>query len=84
MHIHLRVHVAGTEVLTSQLFFDDAYSERVFTEPPYAEFGPQDTTNDRDGIAGRALTTGGLLTLAPGATAAGEGTIALTNLGVGV
>ena len=82
VHIHVRVHVDGREVLTSQLFFDDAYSEAVFEREPYLEFGPQDTSNDRDGLAGPALVTGGLLALNPGATSAGEGTVALTNLGV--
>ncbi len=82
VHIHLRVHVDGREQLTSQLFFDDAYTAAVYAAPPYAEFGPADTPNSADRIAGDALTSGGLLTLTAGLTATGAGTVALTNLGV--
>ena len=84
VHVHLRVHVDGATVLTSQLFFDDAYSEQVYEHDPYAEFGNPDTSNDDDNIAGPAIATGGLLTVSTGPTAAGEGTVALTNLGVNV
>jgi hypothetical protein len=82
VHIHLTAHIGGGATLTSQLFFEDAYSADVFTAAPYAEFGPPDTSNASDFIAGPAITTGGLLTLTPGATAAGPGTVALTNVGV--
>jgi protocatechuate 3,4-dioxygenase beta subunit len=84
VHIHLSVHVDGRTALTSQLFFDDTYSEQVHAAEPYVEFGPPDTPNAADRIAGPVIATGGLLTLAPGATAAGAGTVALTNLGVSV
>lgn len=82
VHIHLRVHVDGDTVLTSQLFFDDSYTEEVYAAEPYAANGSPDTPNERDGIAGPAIATGGLLTLSTGPTAGGEGTVALTNLGV--
>ncbi|MDJ0768871.1 MAG: hypothetical protein QNJ12_08760 [Ilumatobacter sp.] len=82
VHIHLSVHVSGDTTLTSQLFFDDGYTEQVYASAPYDEFGPPDTPNGRDGIAGPAIATGGLLALAPGATSAGVGTVGLANLGV--
>lgn len=82
VHIHLRVALDDDELLTSQLFFDDAYTEQVYREAPYAEFGSPDTPTATDGIAGPAIATGGLLTLVAGPTAAGSGTVARTNLGV--
>jgi protocatechuate 3,4-dioxygenase beta subunit len=62
VHIHVKVHVGGDEVHTSQLFFDDAVSDQVFTRQPYAEHPGRDTTNAIDGIF---LSGGqqGLLTL---------------------
>jgi len=81
VHIHLSVHIDGETVLTSQLFFDDEYTDQIYAEAPYAEFGGPDTPNDRDNIAGPAIATGGLLTVTAGPTAGGQGTVALTNLG---
>jgi protocatechuate 3,4-dioxygenase beta subunit len=53
VHIHFKVHQDGSaqsSVFTSQLFFDDALSDKVFTRPPYAGRGQRDTPNSRDGI----------------------------------
>jgi len=54
VHIHFKVRTdpdadAGFEA-TSQLFFDDAFSESVFGTGVYAAKGPQDMRNDQDGI----------------------------------
>jgi protocatechuate 3,4-dioxygenase beta subunit len=54
VHIHFKVRTepdasAGYE-LTSQLFFEDAVSREVYAAEPYSSKGPQDVTNDRDGI----------------------------------
>ena len=54
VHIHFKIRTdpdadAGFEA-TSQLFFDDAISEAVFTTGVYAEKGAQDVQNDQDGI----------------------------------
>lgn len=49
-HIHVKVHLDRTNVLTTQLFFTDAFSRRVFTRPPYSEDAGQDTFNSNDGI----------------------------------
>jgi protocatechuate 3,4-dioxygenase beta subunit len=53
VHIHFKVRTnpsgsRGTE-FTSQLYFDDAFSDTVFTEAPYARRGER-TRNGRDGI----------------------------------
>jgi protocatechuate 3,4-dioxygenase beta subunit len=54
VHIHFKIRTApdsqqGYE-FTSQLFFDEALSDQVFTQAPYAGKGQQDTSNSRDNI----------------------------------
>ena len=83
VHIHLRVHVDGTTTLTSQLFFDDAYTETVQAEEAYASNGLPDTTNATDGIAGDPTASGTLLVTNSGETAAGPGTVGLLRVGIG-
>lgn len=53
VHIHVKVHVGGSETYTGQLFFDEAVTESVYATAPYnARSGP-DTPNDEDGIFGQ-------------------------------
>ena len=59
VHIHAKVHVNNEAVLTTQLFFDDEVSSKVFTSEPYASQGEGRQFNDSDGIFDPAL----LLTL---------------------
>ncbi|MGH7414490.1 MAG: intradiol ring-cleavage dioxygenase [Candidatus Rokuibacteriota bacterium] len=70
VHIHFKIRSAagGGRVhdFTSQLFFDDALSDQVFAQPPYA--GGQRVRNARDGIYRSA---GAQLTLAVAPTASG-------------
>jgi protocatechuate 3,4-dioxygenase beta subunit len=47
-HLHLKVHLDGSTVLTGQLFFDDAVTDGVYAQPPYAQHTGRDTRNDRD------------------------------------
>lgn len=47
-HIHAKVHLDRQTVLTTQLYFDDEVSDRVYENAPY-EPG-RDATNDADGI----------------------------------
>jgi protocatechuate 3,4-dioxygenase beta subunit len=54
VHIHFTIRDSpesqqGYE-FTSQLYFDDALTDQVFTEGPYAEKGPRDLRNSEDGI----------------------------------
>jgi hypothetical protein len=63
VHIHFKVRSAagGGRVhdFTSQLFFDDALSDQVYAQPPYAGRGEPRVRNARDGIyrnAGAQLT----------------------------
>jgi protocatechuate 3,4-dioxygenase beta subunit len=60
VHIHFKVRTPAAAALaergdaayefTSQLFFDEALTDRVFARPPYAAKGQRDTTNASDGI----------------------------------
>jgi protocatechuate 3,4-dioxygenase beta subunit len=50
VHIHFKVHPDTSKVFTSQLFFDDALSDQVFTQQPYASKGQRDRLNKADNI----------------------------------
>lgn len=54
VHIHLKIRTttapAGAYEFTSQLFFDDALSDKIHATAPYASRGRRDTTNATDGI----------------------------------
>jgi protocatechuate 3,4-dioxygenase beta subunit len=58
VHIHFKVRTAApggrAHDFTSQVFFDDALSERVFAQPPYAARGRRRVKNAQDGIYRRA------------------------------
>lgn len=84
VHIHTRVRVAGAELLTAQLYFDESYTAQIYAEDPYVEFGPPDTSLAADPIAGDPATDGTAITLAAGSTWTGEGTVGLVNMGVSV
>jgi protocatechuate 3,4-dioxygenase beta subunit len=50
VHIHAKVHLDSSTALTTQLFFDDAVTDRVFAAAPYASRGEREQRNDSDGI----------------------------------
>jgi protocatechuate 3,4-dioxygenase beta subunit len=50
VHIHFKVRPDESSVFTSQLFFDDSLSDRVFEQAPYASKGQRDTLNSTDNI----------------------------------
>ncbi len=53
VHIHIKVRWAEQGVhrtFTSQLYFPDALSDRIYAEPPYAHRGTRDRLNAQDGI----------------------------------
>ena len=82
VHIHTRVRLDGTELLTAQLYFDEDYTAGVYTADPYAEFGPPDTSWATDGIVGDPAIDGTGITLTAGPTWNGDGTLGLLNMGV--
>jgi protocatechuate 3,4-dioxygenase beta subunit len=49
-HIHVKVHVGGSEVHTGQVYFDDTLTDAVYAQEPYATRGTRDTRNADDGI----------------------------------
>jgi protocatechuate 3,4-dioxygenase beta subunit len=50
VHVHLKVHVGGSETHMGQLFFDDVFTESVYAAEPYAGRGTPDTPNAADSI----------------------------------
>ncbi|MDZ8052579.1 MAG: hypothetical protein RMX68_029165 [Aulosira sp. ZfuVER01] len=54
VHIHFKVRTDGTSgqgyEFTSQLYFDDAISDRVYAQAPYASKGQRSQKNADDGI----------------------------------
>jgi protocatechuate 3,4-dioxygenase beta subunit len=57
VHIHFKVRYPAdakrTHEFTSQIYFDDALSDTIFTAAPYASRGKRDTRNADDGIYSR-------------------------------
>jgi len=82
VHLHFKVRSAFTSPsyeFTSQLYFDDALTDRVHALAPYAEKGARTTRNERDGIFRRG---GSQLVLAP--TPKGAGYAATFGVGLQV
>jgi protocatechuate 3,4-dioxygenase beta subunit len=76
-HIHVKVHVAGDEVHTGQLYFDEAVTRTVYGRAPYDSRGEPTTTNASDGLyaAGGEQSTLALLRQ-------GDGYVGRMTLGV--
>ena len=51
VHIHFKIRINGYD-FTSQLFFDDAFTDQVYLQEPYNQRGERNTRNERDGIYG--------------------------------
>jgi protocatechuate 3,4-dioxygenase beta subunit len=56
VHIHFKIRlISGNNVtheFTSQLFFDDAFTDKVFKQAPYSSRGARSQRNSNDGIFG--------------------------------
>ena len=61
VHIHAKVHLDKQTVLTTQLYFNDEVSARVFLEKPYPGESNRDGFNTTDGLYRKDLE----LTLSP-------------------
>ena len=55
VHIHAKVHLDGETALTTQFYFDDAITARVFTGDPYPSESNRDGFNASDGLYDRSL-----------------------------
>jgi protocatechuate 3,4-dioxygenase beta subunit len=49
VHIHCKVHLDKTTLLTTQLFFDDTLTAEVYATEPYSDEG-HDVDNASDSI----------------------------------
>jgi protocatechuate 3,4-dioxygenase beta subunit len=49
VHIHFKIR-SGNQEFTSQMFFDDAFTDQVYLQEPYASKGERTVRNDADGI----------------------------------
>jgi protocatechuate 3,4-dioxygenase beta subunit len=59
VHIHAKVHLDRTSLLTTQLYFDDEFTEQIHANTPYSQDAGRDTFNSDDSIFDESL----LLTL---------------------
>jgi len=53
VHIHFKVHQDASDSgreFTSQLFFEDSFTDQVFAQEPYASKGQRNTLNSNDNI----------------------------------
>ena len=50
VHVHAKVHLDRRTVLTTQFYFDDAVSARVFGSEPYAADAGREVSNENDGL----------------------------------
>jgi protocatechuate 3,4-dioxygenase beta subunit len=50
VHIHAKVHLDNSTLLTTQFYFDDGFTDSVFTRDPYTSRGSRDTVNADDSI----------------------------------
>jgi protocatechuate 3,4-dioxygenase beta subunit len=50
VHIHAKVLVSNRDVLTTQLYFDDALTDSVYRAAPYNRRPDRDSRNESDGI----------------------------------
>jgi protocatechuate 3,4-dioxygenase beta subunit len=50
VHIHAKVHIDRQTVLTTQFYFEDDFSTRVFEDDAYGSAADRDAFNDSDGI----------------------------------
>ena len=74
VHIHSKVFLSNTEVLTTQLYFDDKLSEAVFATAPYNGHSGRDTFNSGDNIfSDKTIVT---------VSRDGDGYLALMTIGV--
>ena len=76
VHIHFKIRIDNYE-FTSQLFFDDAFTDQVYLQEPYAQRGERDPRNTGDGIYNNG---GNLLTL--DVTQNGSGYTTVFDIGV--
>jgi protocatechuate 3,4-dioxygenase beta subunit len=79
VHIHFKVRTAQGQEFTSQIYFDEAVTDRAHAQAPYAGRGGSRLRNERDGLFRQG---GRQLTVTPLASAGGWATTFDLALGV--
>jgi protocatechuate 3,4-dioxygenase beta subunit len=78
VHMHMKVHVGGNQIHTTQLFFDDTFTDQVYAaNEPYASRNDRDMLNSEDGIY-----SGGGDATTLNVTESGDGYAATLTVGV--
>jgi protocatechuate 3,4-dioxygenase beta subunit len=77
VHIHVKVHIGGTDTYTGQLYFDPAVTDSVYATEPYSARAGPDTPNESDGL----FAQGGDQTIV-NVSRAGDGYGGVVTLGV--
>jgi protocatechuate 3,4-dioxygenase beta subunit len=78
VHMHMKGHVGGNQIHTTQLFFDDAFTDQVYAaNEPYASRNDRDMLNSEDGIY-----SGGGDATTLNVTESGDGYAAALTVGV--
>jgi protocatechuate 3,4-dioxygenase beta subunit len=78
VHIHAKVHLDSSTLVTTQLYMDDAITEQVYAQAPYNQRTGRETFNDFDGIFDSGDGETPILTLTP----SGDGWLGMITLGV--
>jgi hypothetical protein len=50
VHVHVKVHIGGTDTYTGQLYFDESVTDTVYEAAPYSARPGPDTRNESDGL----------------------------------
>lgn len=80
-HIHVKVFLDETQLVTGQVYFPDKFTARIYTtREPYKQRAIADTTNDQDGIFRDGEREGGGTVLAMNET--GDTIVAALLIGV--
>jgi protocatechuate 3,4-dioxygenase beta subunit len=58
VHAHLKVFLDGSTAVTTQLFFDEEFTDSVFAEEPYRSTGERDVRIEGDGVYSQADAEG--------------------------
>jgi protocatechuate 3,4-dioxygenase beta subunit len=79
VHVHFKVHLDQSTVLTSQLFFDEDFTDEIYDAEPYASQGERDTRIDAgDMVYDQADAEGTPILLTPQQD--GDEVLAATNI----
>ena len=82
VHVHVKVHLGGQELLTTQLYFPDDLTDSIHQTEPYKERHPTPFPNSKDRV--KYWTTGGEEPLGVFPTMTTEGNTQVGTLTIGV